>query len=531
MIFTMSRPNRTVGAALAGALLCTATTIVHADSMLRIAMTASDIPDYVGQPDQGLEGFRFVGFQLYEGLIGWDLSSADQEPPLRPLLAKSWEVDEADQTKWHFELQENVKFHDGCDWNADVAVWNIERLTVEGVPQFNPVNYARARSLTNAIAGVEKTGPFSITITTTQEHSLFPFLVPRILMISQCAYEAAGNDYEQYAASPSGTGPYKFVNAVPRERLELARNDDYWDEARIPKHDQLVLIPMPESTTRAAALMSGEVDFIEAPSPDTIPRLRSSGMNVITGPYPHTWSYVLNFQNSVFADVRVRQAANYAVNRPEVVALLDGIALESSGFFLPTVAFRGDAMTYDYDPEKAKALLEEAGCMPCAITVAMSTSGSGQMQPLPMNELVKAQLDAVGFEVTFDVMDWNAMVDIFRRGASEFPQYDAINYSLAVLDPLTGFINHTVTRARSPSGNNWGWYENPELDALADQVLSTFDPDEQTALIQKAHESVVADAGRLFIVHDTNPRALAPYVEGFVQAQSYFLDLTQVTVD
>jgi len=524
--------SRTLGAAVAGALLCGVTVAgARAETALRIAMTASDIPDYVGQPDQGLEGFRFVGFQLYEGLIGWDLSDADKEPALRPLLAKSWKVDDTDKKKWLFELQENVKFHDGCEWNADVAIWNLERLTKEGVAQFNPVNFARARSLTNAIAGFEKTGDYSIAITTTQEHSLFPFLVPRILMISKCAYEAAGNDYQAYAKNPSGTGPYKFVNAVPRERLELAKNEAYWDETRIPKQDSLVLIPMPEATTRAAALMSGEVDFIEAPSPDTIPRLKSSGMNVITGPYPHTWSYVLNFQNGAFSNLKVRQAANYAINRAEMVALLDGIALESYGFFLPSVAYRGDPVKYEYDPEKAKALLEEAGCLPCTITVAMSTSGSGQMQPLPMNELVKAQLEAVGFQVKFDVMDWNAMVEIFRKGAAEYPQYDAINYSLAVLDPLTGFINHVVTDARAPSGSNWGWYDNKEVDDLARQALATFDPEQQAELIRKMHEAVVADAGRVFIVHDTNPRALAPNVKGFVQAQSYFVDLTQVTVE
>ncbi len=76
---------------------------------------------------------------------------------------------------------------------------------------------------------------------------------------------------------PSGTGPYKFDSVVPHERLELVKNDKYWNPERIPKHDRLVLLPMPEAATRAAALLSGQVDFVEAPSPDTIPRLKGAG--------------------------------------------------------------------------------------------------------------------------------------------------------------------------------------------------------------------------------------------------------------
>ena len=98
----------------------------------------------------------------------------------------------------------------------------------------------------------------------------------------------------------------------------------------------MVLIPMPEATTRAAALISGGIDFVEAPSPDTIPRLKSAGMNIITLPYPHNWTYQLNFQKGPFADARVRQAANYAINRAEMVDMLGGVAMEGYGVFTPT---------------------------------------------------------------------------------------------------------------------------------------------------------------------------------------------------
>jgi len=136
-------------------------------------------------------------------------------------------------------------------------------------------------------------------------------------------------------------------------------------------------------------------------------------MNVITLPYPHNWHYQLNFVDPPFNDVRVRRAANHAMNRDE---MLGGIAQPGYAIYTPTRKLYGNPVKYEYDTKKATALLKEAGCYPCSVTLAISTSGSGQMQPLPMNELVKAQLEAVGFKVKLEVMDWNALLDVAIKG-------------------------------------------------------------------------------------------------------------------
>ena len=122
-------------------------------------------------------------------------------------------------------------------------------------------------------------------------------LLPQVMLVSRCNAEALKYDRNAMMFHPSGTGPYRYSNMVAHERLELLANKDYWDKDRIPKHDKLVLIPMPEASTRAAALLSGQVNFIEAPDPDTIPRLKAAGMNVVTNTYPHNWGYQLNFEN------------------------------------------------------------------------------------------------------------------------------------------------------------------------------------------------------------------------------------------
>ena len=499
------------------------------ETVLRVAMTAGDIPDVSGQPDQGAEGVRFVGLSLHDSLVMWDLTRSDVEAGLRPGLATKWYIDPADNKRWIFELRDGVTFHDGCPLDADLVTWNIERLTNDKAPHFNPKQFAAMRTRTNNIARAEKIDRLKVAIHTKTVDSLFFIQMAFWMIISKCQFEKAGS-YEKYAEMPSGSGPYKFHRMVPRERLELLKNPDYWDKARIPKHDRLVLIPMPEASTRAAALLSGQVDFIEAPSPDTIPRLKSSGMQVITVPYPHNWHYQPNFVDGPFKDKRVRQAANHALNRAEMVAMLNGLAIEGYSIMLAGQKYHGKPVRHEFDQKKAVALLKEAGCHPCDVTFAISTSGSGQMQPLPMNELVKAQLEAVGFRVKLEVMDWNALLDVTFRGREKFPQYHAINVSRSTPDPFTGLFRFAIKAQWSPAGGNWGHYFNEEVERLVTKVYETFDEAERDRMITRVNEIMTEDAAMIFVTHDLNPRALSPRLSGFVQAQSWYQDLTPIVV-
>lgn len=498
-----------------------------AETELRVAMTAADIPAIDGAPDQGYEGWRFTGYTLYDALVNWDLSRSDKAADLTGGLAESWNVDPQDNTRWIFHLRHGVSFHDGCAWNADSAMFNINRVLDDTSPQFNQrqAGTARAISFSN-VASVEKVDDYTIAFHTKGPVSIFPYDMTGFFMVSNCALEAANYDWDVYAQHPQGTGPYKFESIVPRERLTLVRNADYWDPNRVPKHDKLTLIPMPEAATRAAALLSGQVDFIEAPSPDTIPRLKSAGMQIVTAPYPHNWDYQLNHQSGPFSDLRIRQAANYAINRDEMVEFLGGMATPAYQRLIPSQAWYGDPVKYTYDPEKARALLKEAGCMPCKIRVATSTSGSGQMLPLPMNELMKEYLDAVGFDTQIEVMDWGAVLSIFFGGA-ESSDFDALNASGAPLEP-----GQAIIKINTPGKmNDWGDYTNDDVIKMIGEAMSEFDPTKRDAILTRINEQSVADAAEVYVVHDLNPRALSPKLSGFVQAQSWFQDLTPIVVN
>jgi peptide/nickel transport system substrate-binding protein len=164
--------------------------------------------------------------------------------------------------------------------------------------------------------------------------------------------------------------------------------------------------------------------------------------------------------------------------------------------------------------------------------VGISTSGSGQMQPLQMNEFLQQNMKDVGVEVNFEVFDWNALLTIWRDGAKAQSNRGiaAINITYSLLDPYTTFIRFLKTDLTPPKGNNWGYYSDPEMDAMIGKVYTTFDPTAQNAVLVAIEEKIVNEALFLFVAHDLNPRALSPKVHGFVQAQSWFQDLTPITV-
>ncbi|MDB5403964.1 MAG: peptide/nickel transport system substrate-binding protein [Acetobacteraceae bacterium] len=520
---------RAVSILLAGLLLL-APAAGRAESVLTVGMTAGDIPATTGNPDQGFEGFRFVGFNLYDGLALWDLSQRDKPSDIKPGLATDWQVDPANHRRWIFKLRQGVKWHDGCAFTADDVVWNFGRVTNKDAPQFLTQQMALSRTYVTNFESIEKIDDYTVAITTKVVESLFPYSMSYLLMVSRCRAEALKYDWNAYANNPSGTGPYRFDRMVAHERLELVPNKDYWDPKRVPKHDRLVLIPMPEAATRAAALMTGQVNFIEAPAPDTIGRLKSAGMQIVTNKYPHNWPYILNFVRGPMTDIRVRRAANYALNRGEFVELLNGLAIEEYATMPPGTPYYGNPVKYEYNPDKARALLKEAGCMPCKLTLAISTSGSGQMQPLPMNELFKSQMEAVGFQIEFKVMDWNSLVEIGRSGVVKYPEIDGYNGSRALLDPLSALIKPVWKIHWSPAGSNWGHFYDPEIEDLVGQILNEFDSDKRLAELTKLHELENDRALMIWVVHDLNPRALSPKLSGFVQAQNWFQDLTPIVV-
>ncbi|MDQ8726638.1 ABC transporter substrate-binding protein [Bradyrhizobium sp. LHD-71] len=506
--------------------------------VLRVAMTAGDIPLTTGQPSQGGEGIRFIGITLYDGLTRWDLSKSDKAAEVIPDLAESWTVNPGDQKIWTFKLRKGVKFHDGSEFNADAVVWNLDKLMNKETPQFDQAQANQAASYSAPIASWRKIDDWTVEITTKRVDAVLPYNLANLFMSSPKRWEDLGRDWSKVAEKPSGTGPWMLESFKPRERAELVRNPDHWDKTRITKSERLILLPMPDPNTRVAALLSGQVDWIEAPPPDAVPRLKQQKMQIVTNLYPHIWPYQLSFlDDSPFKDIRVRKAANLAIDRDGLVKMLGGLAVPAKGMVNETHPWFGKpTFEIKYDPEQAKKLLKEAGYgpeKPAKVKIVISPSGSGQMQPLPMNEFIKENFADVGIDMEFEVLDWEALRTRRRLGA-EAPENKGrhgVNNSWGYWDPDIGLIAAAGSFARVPVGFNWGDYKNEKADALALKAKATFDPVEQAKILGELHSVIVDDAMWVWMVHDLNPRAMRPNVKGFVQAQSWFQDLTPVVVE
>jgi len=532
-----TRRRRLLSAAAACLFAVAAPGLAAAQGTIRIGMTAADIPLTHGQPDQGFEGNRFTGIPLYDGLTAWDLSAADKPSVVIPGLATEWRVDEADKTRWVFRLRPGVKFHDGSDLNADAVVWNVRKVLDREAPHYDPRQVGLTASRMPTLRRAEKIDDLTVALVTSEPDSLLPINLTNLFMASPAHWEKLRREapnaeaaWNAFAANASGTGPFRMTRFVARQRVEMARNDNYWGAKA--KAAAIHLVPIPEANARTAALLSGQVDWIEAPSPDAVPQLRSRQMAITQNKQPHIWPWQPCFVgDSPLKDVRVRRALNLAIDRDGLKQLLGGFMEAPAGTVPPGHPWWGNpSFNIRTDKAEARRLLQEAGYTaqrPLNLKVQISASGSGQMQPLPMNEFLQQDLKGVGVNVDFDVVDWNTLFTNWRQGcqAPSARGAHATNVSFAAMDPFFAMVRFWDSKMAPPTSNNWGHFNDPKFDAMIREARNTFEPAARDAALAKLHAAGVDEALFIWIASDVAPRAMSPRIRGYVQPQSWFVDL------
>src|SRR5262249_38091690 len=339
---------------------------------LIIAMSAGDNPSMDTPPDQGPEGYRVVGNQLYDPLVRFDVGQGDHVPGVIPALAESWTVSPSNPAVWTFHLRQGVTFHDGTPFNADAVVFQLDRIKKPDSEYYNALDAGTYASRTSYLESWRAVDDYTVEIGTGVPYAFLQYDLPYIYFPSPTAVKQYGKDYPQH---PVGTGPFKLSKIVERQSIELDRNDAYWGaKAKLAK---LILRPMPDASARLAALQSGEVQWAEVPPPESVNNLKAQGFQVILKPYPHIWPYILNLQRKPFDDVRVRQALNYPIDRQGLCEKLlsSACAPATSWMYKGHPAF-GDPDVYTYDPERARRLLAEAG-YPNGFSMKLLTPASG----------------------------------------------------------------------------------------------------------------------------------------------------------
>ncbi len=465
--------------------------------------------------------FRIL-MNLYDGLVRYKDGTLEVEPS----LAESWTISE-DGKVYTFTLRDGVAFHDGTPLTAEAVKFNFDRMLDESHPYHDTGPFP----LSFFFSAIEEVAaPDDKTVRFTLNAPYAPFLsnlaYPTGLIVSPEAVKAHGKDFGR---NPSGTGPFRFAEWESNAKVVAVRNDDYWGGA--PALEAVVFRPITDANTRVAEMLSGGIDVMVEIPPDSVAGFDGNGFVLHEQAGPHLWFLILNAKEGPFADKRVRQAINYAIDKEAMVnEILQGTAEVASSPTPPAFAWaHNDALKpYPYDPEKAKALIEEAGHAGATLTFYVTEGGSGMLDPVPMAAAIQADLAKVGLDVEIETYEWNTFLSQVNPGLEG--KADMAEMAWMTNDPDT--LPYLALRTEAfpdKGGFNSGYYSNPEVDKLLEAARSSTDQAERARLYKEMQEIVYEDAPWAFIANWKQNAATSDRVEGFNLQPSFFLLLDGVT--
>ncbi len=353
-----------------------------------------------------------------------------------PGLAETWEPDAAGTT-WTFKLRSGVKFHDGTDFNAEAVCVNFDRwYNAKGLMQSPDVTAYWQDVMGGFAANEDDTLPPSlfkscaatdattVALAFTRVSSKIPAALmlpsfsihsPKALQEHDASNVSGSADdikYPAYATEhPTGTGPFKFKSwDVPNKTLTLERNEDYWGEKA--KLKSLIFKTISDENARKQELRSGGIQGYDLVGPADVEPLKGEGFNVLTRPAFNILYLAINQKgNPKLADLKVRQAIAHAINRQALVdSKLPPGAQVAVNFFPDTVeGWNGDVTKYEYDVDKAKALLAEAGASDLTLRFHYPTEVTRPYMPNPKDlfELLSADLQAAGIKIEAIPLKWS----------------------------------------------------------------------------------------------------------------------------
>ncbi|MFN8591927.1 MAG: ABC transporter substrate-binding protein [Thermomicrobiales bacterium] len=438
----------------------------------------------------------------------------------QPSLATEWSVND-EGTEWTFKLREGVTFHDGTPFDAEAVKFSIDRSLFPDHPYYFPP-YPFPPFFLASVKEIVVVDPMTVKFVL---HGPDPTFIGNLCwttsaIVSPEAIKTFGKDIEN---NPVGTGPFKFVTWEKGKRLVMEKNPDYWDGA--PAADSLIFKPVPEEAARLTQLQAGELNVAVALSPEFIPEVEGdANLTLLTNKGIHTWYAILNLNVKPLDDVRVRQALNYAIDRQAIVdEILKGAADVSSAFSYPdTWSYEPKAEIYTYDPDKAKALLKEAGQDGgFDLLYLVPESGSGMIAPKAIGTIMQAYLAEIGVNAEIQTMEWVSYLNEFAeanggmdRTGSGKPPLGIIQMSWmsTIADPGL-YINYYLT-STGPFNN--GSYKNPKMDELLNGAMQTVDQEERKALYSEAQILAANDAPWIFMFHAHNVAATRNNLSGLV---------------
>jgi len=461
-----------------------------------------------------------VSNQITETLIFF----AEGSTALVPRLATSW-TPNADATVWTFELRQGVTFHDGTAFDAEAVKFNFDRWNVVDHPYayrnegktYVPWGWVfnGPREEGGILDEVVVVGPYTVELRMTQPTPFLPALVAAVYfqLDSPTAVMAHGADYGTPGVGSVGTGPFTFVSWVEGQQVTLRANPNYWGGA--PKVEQVVFRAISEPTARLAELQAGSIDIAVLLAADDLAAVQNDArLKAVIPETELNVGYLAMHQgNPPLDNLLVRQAIAHAIDREAIIdAFYAGLGVPAAAHMPPSFFGQGETWPYDYDPERAKELLAEAG-FPNGFTTElwyMPVSRPYYPAPQPIAETFASYLADVGIEAQLLTEDWTTYLSDYRTG--KFPMY-MLGWNADYADP-----DNFLTTFFGPSAiNDLGW-DAPEVVKALNDARQTGDQAERARLYAFVIDANVAAAASIPMAHNRNLNATRANIDGWVMS-------------
>ena len=469
-----------------------------------------------------------LSHQVYDTLV-----FRDQDMKLQPRLATAWQITADNPSVWEFKLREGVKYHNGNAFTADDVVFSINRAKHEN---------SDMKGLLTTVVEVTKVDDLTVRMRTDGPNPLLPNNLTNLFIMDSEWAEAnkvtvpqnyKGGEETFAVRNANGTGPYQLVSREPDVRTELVRNDAYWGRETFPMQvTRIIHTPIKSAATRAAALLSGEIDFLLDPPVQDLERLNSApGLVVRSAPENRT--IFLGMQMGLpelrtsdvkgknpFADKRVREAMNIAINREAIQrVVMRGQSVPAGIIMAPFVDGYSAAIDVvpAVDVNRAKALLAEAG-YPNGFSVTLTCPNDRYINDEAICQAVTGMFGQIGVKVRLEARSRSIHFAELQRGELDFY---LLGWGVPTMD--SHYVFHYLLETKSERGGSWNYtgYSNPAADSLISAMTSEIDAAKRAGMVAEVWNKVQNDIVYLPIHHQMLNWAMKDKIDFPVQSENY----------
>ena len=449
----------------------------------------------------------------------------DETLELQPSLATEWEA--VEDNVWEFKLREGVKFHDGEDFNAEAVKVNIDRVIDEKVASPRAFLYAMIKEVKvvdDYTVQFETEFPFA-PLPSHLAHSGGGMVSPAVIKEDYAQIEQGEEPGSYINENPIGTGYFKFEEWIPGESLKLVKHEDYWGENALL--DSVTFKVVEEDLTRVAELETEDTHIADPLSPSDIDQVEGiDGLSVLKTPSVRLNYVGFNEEKEPFNDPKVRQALNMAIDKNQIIdGIYEGIGIPATGPLAPDVFGYDESIKgLEYNPEKAKELLKEAGLEDGFKTTLWSDD---KRTSIDTATNIQAQLKEYNIDVKIEQLEWGAYLD--KTGNGEHEMF-VLGWSVVTGDADYGLHPLFHSDNLGIPGNRT-FTQDKDLDKLLDAAREESDEEKRLELYSEIQEKLNEVAPMLYLQHPESVLGISDKVKGLKVLPTDMFSLHEVYLE